>query len=135
MRRQSPQAGPAKKAAALKASAAKPSLSPQLIAENEGHIARAALAADCPRDEHDRQQVYGARGPPTDALPLGDLILRAERKRLVPLSDATIWRMERAGTFPKRIAISVKRVAWRRSEIEHWLERRVAAPMPEAVQS
>jgi predicted DNA-binding transcriptional regulator AlpA len=107
----------AKKAATLKGST-KPLLSPQLIAANQDHIAEAALAADCPRDQHDRQHVYGARGPPADALPLDDLILRAERKRLVPLSDATIWRMERRGEFPRRIVISSKRVAWRRSEIE-----------------
>lgn len=56
-----------------------------------------------------------------------DLILRNERKRLVPLSDTTIWRMERRGEFPSRIAISEKRVAWRRSEIETWLHRRGVA--------
>ena len=56
-----------------------------------------------------------------------ELILRDERKRLVPLSDTTVWRMERRGEFPRRIAISTKRVAWRRSEIEHWLEQRVTA--------
>jgi prophage regulatory protein len=55
-----------------------------------------------------------------------DLILRPERKRLVPLSDTTIWRMERRGEFPRRISISEKRVAWRRSEIEAWLKRRAA---------
>jgi predicted DNA-binding transcriptional regulator AlpA len=53
-----------------------------------------------------------------------ELILRPERKRLVPLSDTTVWRMERRGEFPRRIHISEKRVAWRRSEIEEWLERR-----------
>jgi prophage regulatory protein len=55
-----------------------------------------------------------------------ELILRNERKRLVPLSDTTVWRMERHGKFPRRIAISDKRVAWRRSEIEAWLQRRTA---------
>jgi prophage regulatory protein len=55
-----------------------------------------------------------------------DLILRPERKRLVPLSDATIWRLERAGKFPRRILISKKRVAWRRSDIEAWLKKRAA---------
>ena len=55
-----------------------------------------------------------------------DLVLRPERKRLVPLSDATVWRMERRGEFPRRIAISDKRVAWRKSEIQAWLEKRAA---------
>ena len=52
-----------------------------------------------------------------------ELILRDELLRLVPLSVTTIWRLERAGKFPRRISISEKRVAWRRSEIEAWLER------------
>jgi prophage regulatory protein len=67
-----------------------------------------------------------------DSLVENELILRRERKLLVPLSDATIWRMERRGQFPRRIALSAKRVAWRRSEIESWLAQRAAAPMPAA---
>jgi prophage regulatory protein len=69
-------------------------------------------------------QAAPARKAAAAALPPDDLILRSERKRLVPLSDATIWRMERRGEFPRRVAISSKRVAWRRSEIALWLEQR-----------
>jgi prophage regulatory protein len=53
-----------------------------------------------------------------------ELILRHERRRLVPLSETTVWRMERRGEFPRRITISPKRVAWRRREIEAWLAER-----------
>ena len=62
----------------------------------------------------------------SEQLPPGDLILRDELKRLVPLSVTTIWRLERTGQFPRRIPISDKRVAWRRSEIERWLKQRTA---------
>ena len=62
-----------------------------------------------------------------EPLPPRDLILRSELLELVPLSVTTIWRLERAGQFPRRIPISEKRVAWRRSEIEAWLEQRAAA--------
>jgi prophage regulatory protein len=55
-----------------------------------------------------------------------ELILHGDLKRLVPLSRTTVWRMERRGEFPRRIAISDRRVAWRRSEIEAWLKRRAA---------
>jgi prophage regulatory protein len=58
-----------------------------------------------------------------------ELILRHERKRLVPLSDATIWRLERRDEFPRRISISPGRVAWRRSEIEAWLELKQRASL------
>ena len=32
-----------------------------------------------------------------ESLQIDDLIFRSERKRLVPLSDTTVWRMERRG--------------------------------------
>ena len=60
-------------------------------------------------------------------LRFNDLIFRHERRQLVPISDTTVWRMERRGEFPRRIPISAKRVAWRRSEIEQWLAAREAA--------
>jgi predicted DNA-binding transcriptional regulator AlpA len=101
-----------------------PKLSPQLLAANEAHISEAGLAADRPRDQHDRLQVHGARGPPSD------LVLFNELQQLLPLSRSTIWRLERAGHFPRRILISAKRVAWRRSAIEHWLEQRATQGAP-----
>lgn len=53
------------------------------------------------------------------------------------LSRTTIWRLERAGQFPKRLSISPGRVAWVREEVEAWVneqaERRVTTK--ECVQS
>lgn len=42
----------------------------------------------------------------------------------VALSRSTIWRMERAGQFPKRRRLSVNKVAWWEPEIEEWLRSR-----------
>jgi prophage regulatory protein len=42
----------------------------------------------------------------------------------VALSRSTIWRMERAGQFPKRRRLSVNKVAWWEPEIEEWLRTR-----------
>jgi predicted DNA-binding transcriptional regulator AlpA len=42
----------------------------------------------------------------------------------VPVSRTTLWRMERAGQFPKRIQISPNRVAWLEADIDTWLEQR-----------
>ena len=36
----------------------------------------------------------------------------------IGLSKVTVWRMERAGLFPKRINLSDRRVGWAESEIE-----------------
>jgi prophage regulatory protein len=42
----------------------------------------------------------------------------------VALSRSTIWRLERAGQFPRRRRLSVNKVAWWEPEIEEWLGNR-----------
>jgi len=53
------------------------------------------------------------------------------RPRNIPtitgLSRTTIWRLERAGDFPKRIKLSAGACGWRLSEVMAWLEKRQAA--------
>src|SRR6266550_2099325 len=36
------------------------------------------------------------------------------------LSDVTRWRREKAGRFPRRVKLSARKVAYRKSEIEDW---------------
>jgi predicted DNA-binding transcriptional regulator AlpA len=50
------------------------------------------------------------------------VIDRKERRRMIPLSDVTIWRMEKAGTFPPRRQIGKRRVGWILSEVENWIK-------------
>jgi prophage regulatory protein len=65
--------------------------------------------------------------PPTaPAYPQSDLILRDERAALVPLSEVTIWRLERAGKFPRRFKLGIKRVAWSRREVMDWIAAQAA---------
>jgi len=45
----------------------------------------------------------------------------------LPLSRATILRMEKRGLFPRRLQISPGRVAWLRADVERWLAERRAA--------
>jgi prophage regulatory protein len=54
------------------------------------------------------------------------IILNSERRVLVPYSDMQIWRMEKAGTFPKRIKLGPNRVGWILSEVLEWIENRKA---------
>ena len=42
----------------------------------------------------------------------------------IGLSEVTIWRRERDGSFPKRINLSERRVGWVESEIEDWVDFR-----------
>ena len=41
------------------------------------------------------------------------------------LSRSTIWRMERSGSFPSRIQVSVNVVAWREDEVDAWIVSKV----------
>jgi prophage regulatory protein len=43
------------------------------------------------------------------------------------LSRSTIWRLENAGQFPSRRVIGSKSVAWRKSEVDAWIQSRVPA--------
>lgn len=50
------------------------------------------------------------------------IIGSAERRKLVPYSDMHIWRLEKAGLFPKRIKLGAARVGWFLHEVELWIE-------------
>ncbi len=54
------------------------------------------------------------------------IILAPERRQYVPYSDMHIWRMEKAGTFPKRIKLGPHRVGWSLQEIIDWIDARKA---------
>lgn len=52
------------------------------------------------------------------------------RKQLlakVPLSDRTIYNMEKRGEFPKRITLTARSVAWDLGEVEAWMRKRRSA--------
>ena len=49
-----------------------------------------------------------------------------EMMKLTGLSRTTIWRMERAGRFPKRVKIGERAVAWSEREVRAWLAARRA---------
>jgi len=46
---------------------------------------------------------------------------------LVGLSRTTLWRLERAGQFPRRVQVSTKAVRWHQAEIFDWIESRPLA--------
>jgi prophage regulatory protein len=53
------------------------------------------------------------------------LISGAEVRRRVPLSNVQLWRLEKRGEFPRRIAISENRSAYDEAEIDEWIEDRI----------
>ena len=42
----------------------------------------------------------------------------------VPVSRTTLWRMERAGLFPRRVQVSANRVGWIETDVEAWVDGR-----------
>lgn len=40
------------------------------------------------------------------------------------LGRTTIWRLEREGRFPKRVQLSDRRVGWKASDVEAWVQSR-----------
>ena len=56
------------------------------------------------------------------------IIGKKERREKIPLSDTTVWRMERKGLFPKRINLAENRVGWFEDEVEAWQETRPRGP-------
>jgi prophage regulatory protein len=55
------------------------------------------------------------------------LLRLPEVRSRVGLSGTTIWRLARAGQFPRGIRISPGAVAWREGDIESWIRERVEA--------
>ena len=45
-------------------------------------------------------------------------------KEVAALSRVTVWRMERAGTFPRRRQLAANSVGWLKSEVDAWVDSR-----------
>lgn len=54
------------------------------------------------------------------------IIRKPELKKMIGLSDVTIWRLEKAGRFPRRLLIGGAAVGWLENEIEDWLDQKAA---------
>lgn len=61
-----------------------------------------------------------------DEMSLDRVIRKKELLPFIGLSDVTIWRMERAGKFPRRIRLGGNSVGWYESEIIEWQEQKKA---------
>ena len=47
-----------------------------------------------------------------------------EVRKITNLSTTTIWRLEKAGKFPRRVNLTDSRVGWIETEIDEWLKAR-----------
>lgn len=46
---------------------------------------------------------------------------------MIPLSERTIYDMEKRGDFPRRIVLNARSVAWDLNDVTAWVEQRKAA--------
>ena len=56
------------------------------------------------------------------ALPATGYVRLADLRPIIPLSDSTIWRRVRAGTFPAPVKLSERVTAWRADDVRRWLD-------------
>lgn len=54
------------------------------------------------------------------------IIRKPELFSKLSLSDATIWRMEKAGRFPMRIRLGGNSVGWIIGEVDEWLAKKAS---------
>ena len=70
---------------------------------------------------------------------MGNIICKGRVREKVSLSDTTIWRKCKDGTFPAPIQLSTRRVGWDEDEVDAWLASRNtanwAAPVVRSVES
>lgn len=52
------------------------------------------------------------------------LIGRKKLLAMIPLSEKSIYNMEKRGDFPRRIALTSRNVAWDLGEVEAWIDNR-----------
>lgn len=57
-----------------------------------------------------------------------ELLTRAMLRRLVPVSDMSLWRYIKANTFPRPMKFNGRRY-WRLGDVREWLERNRAQSM------
>tara|TARA_R100001480_G_scaffold44024_1_gene57147 strand:+ start:6052 stop:6294 length:243 start_codon:yes stop_codon:yes gene_type:complete len=59
-----------------------------------------------------------------DSQQITTLINRKTLLAMIPLSDRTIYNMEKRGDFPRRIVLTSRKVVWVLAEVEQWIEER-----------
>lgn len=50
------------------------------------------------------------------------LISKKQLLAMIPLCERTIYNFEKKGKFPRRIALSSRKVVWNLAEVEAWID-------------
>ena len=49
------------------------------------------------------------------------IIRKKELCEILDVSETTLWRLEKKGSFPKRRQLSIRNVGWLLSEVNQWM--------------
>lgn len=55
-----------------------------------------------------------------------DLVSKKQVREMITLSYSQIDRLESSQKFPSRIRLGQNRVAWIKTEVEEWIDKRIA---------
>ncbi len=58
----------------------------------------------------------------TSLVPIDPVLTLAQVREAVPYSSAQLWRMIKAGTFPRPLRLGPNRVGWRQSAVAGYLD-------------
>jgi len=58
------------------------------------------------------------------------IIRKPELFSIIGLSDATIWRLEKNGDFPRRVKIGGAAVGWFSDEVDNWMSCKAEERIP-----
>jgi prophage regulatory protein len=56
-------------------------------------------------------------------VPVSELMTQLEVAKALSVSRTTLWKMGKEGRLPPQIRVSERRVAFRRTDVENWIER------------
>lgn len=73
------------------------------------------------------QLVSPPSSAPSAPLRLDPLLRRHEVERIVGLSCSTIYALMKKKAFPACVRVTPRCVAWRSSQVEAWMQERIAA--------
>ena len=64
--------------------------------------------------------------PPATAPDTNNLLNKLAVLQRTTLSDTTLWRRVKDGSFPAPVRVSLNRIAWREGDVYRWLAERTA---------
>lgn len=60
----------------------------------------------------------------TERIHMNQILRPKQLSKKLSVSPATLWRLQHANDFPKKVQLSARAVGWLQSDIDTWLEKK-----------